>query len=495
MASVAHTDDVGVEDALPVAPDRQRPVVLGLIGVGIAVGLGVWQGLVVSASQGFLVAAGAVAVLLLGTLALFRIEWFVWVVLVGRPIADIGKTGGPAAGSGPAETVIGGAVILVGFLYLASLSHARQRLPMGIVSRSLVLLMVSSLISVAFSWDPLTSALQVARTFGAVMMLLVLEQMVRSLQMAKRALGVCALSAIVPLAIGLGQLVLGSQARRAKGLGRVTGTFTHPNSFGLFLAVLLLMGLALLPYVSRRVRWALTVVVLVAAVELVATYARGGWLVFGLGLLLMGVLADRRILLAVPVLAAVGWFAIPSVRTRLSDLSTADTVGGLPSNSASWRVQHIEQLLSFRGADRIVGIGPMMSDRLTAGGRQPHNDAVRMFVENGTVGLICYLFFLLALVVLAVRALRRLRSGFGRGLAVGFAASVLAFLVDSMVDNLITQFVLLIYVLALAAVVQAWIRYSTDEPFDEDLPARRQGGSRPHLAVGIPDARTREGER
>jgi hypothetical protein len=65
--------------------------------------------------------------------------------------------------------------------------------------------------------------------------------------------------------------------------------------------------------------------------------------------------------------------------------------------------------------------------------------------------------FLLALIVLAVRALRRLRTGFGRGLAVGNAACLVAFLLDSMGANLITQFVLLIYVLALTAVVQAWV--------------------------------------
>jgi hypothetical protein len=186
--------------------------------------------------------------------------------------------------------------------------------------------------------------------------------------------------------------------------------------------------------------------------------------VLALGLLLIGALAYRRLLLVLPLLAAVGWLAVPSIRTRLSDLTTADTVGGLPANSVSWRLQHIQDLLSFRGSDRIVGIGPKMADQLTIGGRQPHNDAVRMLVENGAIGLICYLLFLVALVVLAVRALRRLRTGFGRGLAVGFAASVLAFVADSMADNLITEFVILIYVLTLAAVVQAWIAFGADSP-------------------------------
>jgi putative inorganic carbon (hco3(-)) transporter len=409
------------------------------------------------------VALGVVAVVVLGSLSLLRFEWLIWVVLLTRPILDLTKAesgaGGETQSSGQLATLMGVALIVAGPVWLAGLSRAGRRLPLGVISRALLLLTATSLISVLVSANPIISAMQVARTTGAVMVFVVLEQLLRTRRDARRALIACALSAVFPLIVGLVQLATGTGFVGADGLTRITGSFLHPNTFGFFLVMFLLMGYPMRRWVSGRQRWLLDALLIVCLVELVFTYSRGSWIVLVCGLLVVGVIADRRLLLGVllvlPVIAAGVALFVPSVVDRLSDLSTPDTLGGRAGNSATWRLAHVEELLS--DGMTFFGIGPKMSEQLTAGGKAPHNDAARMLVENGVVGLVLYLAFLVGLVLLARRALRRLRRGFDRALAVGFTATVTAFLLDSMGANLITQFVLLIYLLTLTAIVQTWI--------------------------------------
>jgi putative inorganic carbon (HCO3(-)) transporter len=416
------------------------------------------------------VAMGAVAVVVMGYLSLHRFEWLIWVVLLTRPILDITKArpeAGTEASSGQLATLMGIALIVAGPVWLAGISRQGRRLPLGAVSRALLLLTAASLISTVMSADPVVSVLQVARTAGAVMVFVVLEQLLRSRRDAVRALIVCAMSTVFPLIVGLVQLATGGGVF-VDGLTRITGSFLHPNSFGFFLVLVLLMGYPMRRCASRRQRWLIDALLVVCLVELLFTYSRGSWIVLAAGLLVVAVLADRRLLLALPVAAVAVVLFVPSVVERLTNLAAPDTLAGRAGNSATWRLAHVEDLLS--GGVTIFGVGPKMSERLTVGGEAPHNDAARMLVENGVVGLGLYLAFLVGLVLLARRALRELRTGFDRALAVGFTATVAAFLFDSMGANLITQFVILIYMLALAAIVQAWINTATQTSTDSGRP-------------------------
>jgi O-antigen ligase len=427
------------------------------IRLGVAVVLALVVGYqVTGVAFDIVVAAGIGGVLLLGYLALHRFEWFIWVVLLVRPLLDLTKGERGAGGSGHMATMLGAAVLVAGIVWLAALSRERHRLPMGAVSRALLLLTLSSLISVLHSAQPLVSAAQMARTTAAVVLFIVLEQLLRTRRLAMWTLVVCALSTIGPIGVALFQLATGDGSK-AQGVSRITGSFLHPNTFGFVLVIVLLMGYALRRHVSRRARWTIDALLVVSAVELLFTYSRGSWFVLVLGLLVLAVLAERRLFLVLPILGAGIYFFLTPVVSRVADLAREDTVGGRPGNSASWRLAHLEGLLAASDGLTLFGIGPKMADQLTEGSRAPHNDAVRLFVENGAFGLVCYLLFLAALVLVACRALRRLRTGFERGLAVGFAATVAAFLADSMGANLITQFVSLIYVLGLTAVVQAYV--------------------------------------
>ncbi len=439
-------------------------IVLMVLGVALAVLLGANVSTV-----GYLlpitVAVGLCGLFVLSRLALERFEWFIWVLLLTRPLMDLSKPDQHAAAAPASQlaTMVGAIVIVAGTVWFAAISRRGERLPMGVVSRALLLLTVTSLISVVVSRDPFVSFAQVARTTGAVVVLIVLEQLLRTRRIAMQTLVVCAFSAAIPLVVGLVQIPI---VLLMPSVGsRINGTFLHPNTFGFFLVMLILVLYPLRRYLVGRARWAVTIGLLVAAVELVMTASRGSWIVLVLGFVVVGVLLkeERKIFWIGPTLVAMATVAFPVLIIRVVDLAAEDTVGGRPGNSASWRLEHYQTLLDKTDIT-LFGIGPRMTMSLSVGGQPPHNDALRMLLENGVVGLLCYLMFMIGMVLIARKGLQRLRTGFDRALAVAFTAVVVAFVFNSMGSNVITQFVLLIYLFALAAVVQALAHLATTPP-------------------------------
>jgi hypothetical protein len=83
-----------------------------------------------------------------------------------------------------------------------------------------------------------------------------------------------------------------------------------------------------------------------------------------------------------------------------------------------------------------------------------------MFVETGVIGLCAYLAFLTALIMGTVHTLRTTRRGISRGMAVGFAGCLAAFMFESLGANLISQVVVLWYFFAFAAVAAAAGRFT-----------------------------------
>jgi O-antigen ligase len=88
---------------------------------------------------------------------------------------------------------------------------------------------------------------------------------------------------------------------------------------------------------------------------------------------------------------------------------------------------------------------------LTDQSKAPHNDFLRAYAETGALGLLAFVVVLVALVSIARHALREAGPGLATGVAVGFSAVLLAYVVDSVGDNLMSEVVVLWYVYAFAA--------------------------------------------
>ena len=393
---------------------------------------------------------------LLGVLWLARFEYFLLAVLVVRPALDISKTGG-----GPAVLSSGlAALVVLGvLLWLAAQLRAGTLERVSVLGRLLVLLLAVMTLSALGAQDQVRSVLQVARLAAAVAVFLAVEQVARTAADRRRVLLACYASALVPLVVGLQQLATGTYLKESDGLGRVTGTFLHPNAFGFYLVLLLTMGAAVVRHLDGRARVLVVLVLAVGAVELLLSYSRGSWIAVVVGLLVVGALQSRALLLAVPAGVALVPVVAPSVLVRLSDLSRTESINGTPGNSFLWRVDHWAVVLRGARGHELLGLGPGSSDFLGDEVLPPHNDFVRMYVETGVLGTTVYAACLVAALVVAVRALRALRGlpsggkglpdgGLGRGVAVGACACTLAFVVGSVGGNLISEVVVLLYFFA-----------------------------------------------
>ena len=437
----------------------------------LCIGAGVSAGNDGFGSTTLLQIAVVMGVLLVGVW-LRRFEFFLLAVLVVRPILDITKAGG-----GPAVLSSGVAalVVLGVLLWLAAQAKAGTLRRVSLLGRLAVLLLAVMTISSLFSDDPVRSLLQVARLAAAVAVLLAVEQFAVTDASRRRVLVACYASALVPLVVGVLQQVSGFYLKESSGLGRVTGTFLHPNAFGFYLVVLLVMGAAIFRHLDGAARVLVGAVLIGGTVELLLTYSRGSWISVVVGVLVVGVLQARKLLLLLPVGLVLVVLAAPSVLTRLSDLSQEETINGTPGNSFLWRVGHWGEVLSGARGHEFLGLGPSASDYLGAEVLPPHNDFVRMYVETGVLGTVVYVAVIAAAVAMATRTLRSVPEGrLGRGVAVGAIACTLAFALGSVGGNLISETVVLLYFFAFLGLASSLTLGDQPPPLPERIPAHAQ---------------------
>src|SRR6185503_2670766 len=114
-------------------------------------------------------------------------------------------------------------------------------------------------LSVATSPRVLVSGLELMRILAVVVMFVVLEELMTEPGMRKRVLAAVYASLAVPLLYTTALIAAGHPPSEVKGdFTRLTGTFTQSNTFGRYLMLMIVFGVAIHPYLSRRARRWLT---------------------------------------------------------------------------------------------------------------------------------------------------------------------------------------------------------------------------------------------
>ena len=404
---------------------------------------------VVARSPGLIVAGCGVFFAVLVT---FRFELFLLGALVVRAALDHFRTGSIFS---PA-TVLGAAVLVLvfGAEFLARVQGQPRRALSAPFRLPLQILLIAGVLSMATSTSRKDSAVEVLRIAGVLAMIIALERLLVTLDVARRVLVAVLVSALVPMGFALLQVAQG-QGRLIGGFSRITGTFLHPSPFSIYLALLIVMAVALFQHVNGFARLALGAGAMVACGCLLLTYTRGSWIALVVGLLVVGLLQSRRLALGILAGVVIVVLSVPSVGQRFADLQAPVKYSGATSNSLIWRVDYWNQVLSLSKDSPILGIGLKGIENSTQDAKNAHNDLVRTYVETGILGLAAYLALAVSLLATARRAVRAKVAGWRRGAAVGFAGMVATLAVVSLSSNVITQVVLLWYVAALGMVAVA----------------------------------------
>jgi putative inorganic carbon (HCO3(-)) transporter len=429
----------------------------------------------------------------LGLLALTRFQAYVMTMLVVRSSLDLAKLSGRAAGNTTVSSssraldpssVLAVLFLLAAALWLGAQYRAHGRLPGSALRRALVLFLLAGIISIAGSANPTPSALEGFRICAVVVMFVVLEQMMIDPKRMKQILIAAFLSTAFPLAFTTFGFLIGHPRSESKGtFTRITGTFNQSNDFGRYLMLMLIMGVAIYPHVGKRQRMVLGTALAAMSAFLFLTYTRSALIAAGLGLLVVGLLQSKRLLVGLFVVGMVGLLVVPSLSGRFSDLtqyqSKQAAVGGQPNsgNTLAWRLSYWTEVLPLANRNPVSGIGLNMTQYNTDKAKQPHNDFIRAYVETGIIGFIAYVSMMVALIGMGRRAVRTVTEpSLDRGVAIGFLGCAVAFLAVSMVANVISNVVNLWYFFTFAAAASAVVHRHSHIGSLRASPSAHSGG-------------------
>jgi O-antigen ligase len=351
--------------------------------------------------------------------------------------------------------------------------------PMGV-------LMAAMLLSVFKAENGLQSAKEIAKWLEFVAVYWMAINSFR--EPRKLALFLCALvlGGLVETVIGAAQVVLrlGPPEFLIGGLIlRAYGTFGQPNPFAGYLNLVLpiLVGMALFAG-SRWLKFGSWLAAGGIAVVMVTTLSRGAWLGFSVALLVMGIVASRRLAVwiwlgllavAIAILAAV-FGVIPFGAT--GRVLAAFGLSGVSLDSVTAENFSAVQRLAFwqAGLNMFtnnpvlgVGIGNYIEGypKFAAQGWETvlghaHDYYLNMAAETGVIGLAAYLALLGSAFKQVAWSVRAAPPGVWYGVALGLLGSLTALSIHNLVDNMYVHGipVLVGLLLGSAAVIPAFNR-------------------------------------
>ena len=422
---------------------RSRPGSLHWRARGAAAGLALTGAVALSLTfgvTGIAVLAGAASLTIAGYLALRRFALFVGLLLVIRPALDVGRVG----------PIVGVGFLMVGVAWLFVRWRSASLWPPSPIGRAL--LCFAGVCTASSLWSPVhgTSFAAGMKVLTVALMFVVVEQLVLDEPGNVQWLLVTPLvSLIIPAAFAAYQLVTGPSRGAFVAVGRIQGTFTHPNPFANYLVVV-----AVIAYGVRRVvspaGTRLTIAVgLLAASLVLLTYARVAWAALLVALMIMILRDSRRLMLAFVCIVVLVGVTVPSIRTRLSDLDTSTappTLQAAEANSLAWRVDYWKRLGPEIARLPLTGSG-LESTQLTRVERlQPHNTYLQVLLETGVLGLVGFGWVLVSMLRRARFLASHAREPWDRAIANVCIGVGSAYVLAMFTENLVTTVAVLWYV-------------------------------------------------
>ena len=403
---------------------------------------------------------------LAAAVAMTRFGFFVMLMLALRSSVDVTKLN--PGGSAPTDTawvssrvmtpstLVAGLFLLAAVLWLLAQARAGQLRAVDGQGRAWLAFAAAGILSLIGSASRFHSLVAAAQVLSIALMYLVLAQLMTDTRKRHQLLTAVYLSALVPVLYSLAGMAAGHPAGQTKdGFFRISGTFVQTNDFGRYLMLLVLFGFAVHRHVPSRWRRWLTGLLVVCAVLMLLTMTLTAILGTVLGLVVLTFCHSKRALVVLVVAAVCALALAPEIVARVESVTTTSSsyyASDHHANSLLWRFSYWSEVLPLANQDPITGIGLNMTGLTTEQQKQPHNDFLRAYVEEGLVGEITYLALLGSMVVLAVRATRASPQGsLDRDIGAGYLACVVAVIAGSTSDNVFTNVAVMWYLVALGA--------------------------------------------
>lgn len=335
-------------------------------------------------------------------------------------------------------------------------------LPATKLNNALGILVVSGILSVVFSCNPdLSLRGFLGKELKFIFIYFMLIESLNNDRKIKILLTIIILSAIlISMDAGI-QYFRGVDLLRGYGLARLTASFPSANAFGAWLIIVipLFLGLLISGRIQAKVcKIALSILIILLFLCLLATYARGAWLGFVVSIVFMYLfifksLTSRAKKLYIYVCAGllVGLIVLPSsVKGKIGiigrfDFKFGQTVGerikttiNIKDGSNLIRLNLWHEALDIIEDFPVFGSGlntysvVARSYKITEGGGvYPHNSFIQKTAETGLFGLGVFLWVLYVFFKINLQYLNRKKDY----LVLGLLSGILAFLIHAFFDT------------------------------------------------------------
>jgi len=222
---------------------------------------------------------------------------------------------------------------------------------------------------------------------------------------------------------------------------RIFGTFAHPNLFAYYLIIPLVFSVfKFLSGNKKRVPNLIALILFLFFLSLlVLTYTRGAWIVFIFTLLIISVLRYNYLL---PILfgsVLLSYLAITPIQTRINDLVNVDEY-----SSIRWRLDMWEDGIKIAKEKPILGYGTGVADIIIEerrgkeyGSPDPHNDYLKILLENGIIGLVSYFTLIASILLKLYYSFKKSKMPKFKSMIIVMMALTMAFYTMSFGDNII----------------------------------------------------------
>ncbi|AEJ43231.1 O-antigen ligase family protein [Alicyclobacillus acidocaldarius] len=217
---------------------------------------------------------------------------------------------------------------------------------------------------------------------------------------------------------------------------RVFSVLKSPNELGAYMETMapLIIGMGFAE--KNRVR---KIIFLAGGffclVTLLLTYTRGAWLGLGVGVVLVALAFERRLLAVVVVLGVIGFF-LPPIHHRVMDLFSQ--VYYIKSSQGGRLVRWQQAFDQLAGSPLFgAGLGRYGGAVASDKGLSIYSDNyyAKVLGESGLVGLVLFFALHVRIVVEVVQKVVRRAVGAHRPIALGGLIGVIALLVHNVVEN------------------------------------------------------------
>lgn len=334
------------------------------------------------------------------------------------------------------------AILVIGFSFAVAFYHFRKlsSLPLKI---PLLVFICLTFTSIFFSQSAYLSLAEWLRILSIFSLYLLGFILIKNKADFKKLIFVVIGSAFIPAIVAFYQFFTGTGITIISEniSNRIFGTFAHPNLLAYYIALILILLVFL---ILNRQKYQLKNSLLYSffalnGVLLLLTYTRGAWLFFLVALATVGIVKYKKFLLGALLALFIFYLVIPPLNTRVNSLFKYD-----PFDSIQWRIELWKDGIKYSKEHIIAGHGLGTASKIildrrgeSFGSPDPHNDYLKILLENGIIGIVSYLFLIISLFITLIKGYFQSKEFFTKNLFLLFIGISLGLYLMSFADNIL----------------------------------------------------------